>query len=298
MRKTPRAAAAARSALTAVSAAALLTLSAGGAALLSGGCSSGGTIPTGGQETVPPPVVSSGTFYGPTRAVGATGEGRGFVTLQNGTPVEVGFELSENVIPGMPDLGFDQPYVDFFALPAEASATPFKYIFLIWFDAHGPIGVGDVPHFHPLMTRVPPQQPSPGLVTERVAIAPEEIPADHGFFSNAVVPGVGQALDDPAEPPALPGWNSTGYNYLFYNGHMNAISHGATHDWMTSKQSRGGPIKQPQVYPVPGYYPFAHDFRWNEQRRTWQFVWKDWRAVSAAQARGVRVGGTSDLTGK
>jgi hypothetical protein len=276
--------------------AALAALLAGGVLLSLSGCSSGGTNPVGNlPEPIPSPVVPSGTFYGASKAVGASGEGRGFVTLQDGAPVEIGFELTENVIPGMPELGFDQPYVDFFPLPAEANATPFKHIVLIWFSEHGPIGVGDVPHFHPLLTRVAPQQPSPNLEKERVPVDPAEIPADHGFFSNAVVPGVGQALDDPAEPPAQLGWNSTGYNYLFYNGHMNAISHGATHDWMNSRQSRGGPIKQPQIYPVAGYYPFAHDFRWNEQRRTWQFVWSDWRAIPAHQARSVQLGSNADL---
>jgi hypothetical protein len=246
------------------------------------GCTGTGYSPPAPQGPVG--STETGTFFAASQPLG-NGTARGFVTLNRGVPVAIGWEMTEAALTGLPTLGFDVPLVQFYPLPPQASVTPFKNIFLIWFDAHGPVGIGDVPHFHPLLLRLPPQPPT-NPPKENLPVAAEEIPQDHGQFSGAIVPGVGAGWDDPDEPPAKPGWNSTGYNYLFYNGHMNGVSHGATNGFLASKQTRSGVIKQPQVYPEPGLYPHRHTVRWDDTRKVWIFSWEDWRPAAVSRKPG------------
>lgn len=86
----------------------------------------------------------SGTTYGPTTSVGA-GSARTYVVRSSaGEPLEIGVALSETALTGLPTA------VTAFvlALPAEASATPYKHVGLDWKPTgHPPPMVYTLPHF-------------------------------------------------------------------------------------------------------------------------------------------------------
>jgi hypothetical protein len=85
-----------------------------------------------------------GTFFGPTVTMGS-GSARAYVSLDRaGTPTDVGLAFTESAINGLPTGAADLV----FALPSEASATPFKHAVIKWVpNGHPPAGVYTVPHF-------------------------------------------------------------------------------------------------------------------------------------------------------
>jgi hypothetical protein len=91
-----------------------------------------------------------------------------------------------------------------------------------------------------------------------------------------LAPGIGGVVQDPTTPQARPGWNTIGQNYFFYNGHMNAVGLGATSDCLTTLGGGNGAplgdiIKQPKVYPKPGYYPHNYTVRYDRARDVYVF---------------------------
>src|SRR5437899_2532373 len=83
------------------------------------GCGGGG----GGAPTLPPVVASNtGTFYSDpvSNLVGGSllvSIGRGFVTVNQGVPTAVGFELSADAVKNLPTPPFDTPAIYGVPLP-------------------------------------------------------------------------------------------------------------------------------------------------------------------------------------
>src|SRR5436190_12588465 len=90
------------------------------------------------------PPDLSGTFFGPMTAV-ASGSGRAYVILDaSGAPTNLGVALTASAIANLPNDAAE--YV--FALPPQASATPFKHAALNWApQGHPPPMIYTVPHF-------------------------------------------------------------------------------------------------------------------------------------------------------
>jgi hypothetical protein len=95
----------------------------------------------------------SGTFYGEPQAV-AAGTARSYLTMKEGLPVEIGFELSEEALRSMPpgekwQPGHEHKMTEYLLpLPAEAETSIVKVLELDWHPGgHEPPGVYDVPHF-------------------------------------------------------------------------------------------------------------------------------------------------------
>lgn len=92
------------------------------------------------------------TAYGPSLQLGQ-GTARTYVTVRDGVPTEIGVALSEKALTGLPDPGTgNDPHAMMheylLSLPAEASATAFKFVELDWNPmGHEPEGVYTVPHF-------------------------------------------------------------------------------------------------------------------------------------------------------
>lgn len=92
------------------------------------------------------------TVYGPSLQLGQ-GTARTYVTMRGGAPTEIGVALSEKALTGLPDAGTGtDPHAMMheylLTLPAEASATAFKFVELDWNPmGHEPDGVYTVPHF-------------------------------------------------------------------------------------------------------------------------------------------------------
>jgi hypothetical protein len=228
----------------------------------------------------------TGRFYSATQfaLVGDVGIdiGRTFVELLNGVPVEMGWELPERALNGLPDFDFDEPGIYFLPFPAEADATPFKFMAFSDWSAHKPVGTGDVPHVHPVVCIAPPQAPSEGNVKETAPVTnPDEIPEGYVLGSlipgagETIAPGIGDAFEYPEAPQLTPGWNTTAQNYFFYDGHLNGIGMGATYEFLATKQTAVLPVTQPKLYPKPGYYPTKNVTRWNEANKAHVFALTD-----------------------
>lgn len=205
--------------------------------------------------------------------------GHTFVVLENGVPLEVGWEMPENMLNGLPNSVFDSPDVYFLPLPPEADALPFKYMaFSDWANGHVPVGIGDAPHIHPLIAIGPPMAPTDDNHDEKVPVAnPDEIP--EGYILGNLIPGagdtiasgIGEAYEYPEAPQLQPGWNTTAQNYFFYKGHLNAIGMGATYDFLSKRQTMELPVTQPKLYPRAGWYPTKNITTWDDGKKVHVF---------------------------
>jgi hypothetical protein len=259
-------------------AAAVAAAGAGGLTLT--GCGGGGG---GGTQVAP---NRTGKFYS-ARQFAIVEDlgidiGRTFVELQDGVPLEIGWELPEKALDGLPDYEFDEPGIYFLPVPPEADATPFKFFAFSDWSAHSPIGIGDVPHVHPVCVIAPPQPPTDDNRDERVHVSnPDEIPEGYILGNlipgagDTIAPGIGEAYEYPEAPQLFPGWNTTAQNYFFYKGHLNGIGMGATYEFLASKQTAVLPVTQPKLYPRPGYYPTKNITRWNEANKSHVFALAD-----------------------
>lgn len=261
----------------------LARLGVGGAALMGMGIAGCG----GGGDSARVTVRRTGRFYS-NDAFAIVGDlgfniGRTYVVLENGIPLELGWELPENALIGLPDQAFDDPGIYFMALPPEADATPFKWMaFSDWTNGHSPAGIGDAPHVHPVFCIAPPGVPQDGNPDEKMPVLnDDEIP--EGYVLGATIPGVGEttapgigeAFEYPAAPQLQPGWNTTAQNWFFYKGHLNGIGMGASYDFLNKKLTNVLPIAQPKLYPRPGWYPTKNITRWDESRKVHVFALAD-----------------------
>ncbi|BCM88632.1 hypothetical protein IAD21_00473 [Abditibacteriota bacterium] len=233
----------------------------------------------------------SGGIVNPLRTVQAAqttpignGVGRGFVTLRGTVPVSLGFTLTPGALTGLP--AGPAPAQFLVALPPEASQyTPFQLIGIAYFTASTPPGLGNVPaHFSPLILINQPQAADPpNFERELAPVAPAELAKDH-VYVDQFVPGLGASYDDPAQPQRKPNWNSTGQNYFYYDGHMNGYGLGATIPFLESKATRTDAIKQPQLYPKPGYYAFRHSVSYNSTTNLYTVELTDFRYEDASHS--------------
>ncbi len=282
------------------------------------GC--GGSSGTGGGSTTTPTAApgQNRTFYSKYNSVlvgnnNLVDIARGFVTLQpnSNIPVAVGLELTAKAVKDLPKPpNFDSPVIYGVNLPAESVYTPYTYIAISYWSAHNPRGTGDIPHFHPLLGMDPPQQPSaecgsvpiPANCPDEAAtpVPTNEVPQDYvsaagvpSAGDDAIAPGIGLAYEDTKlpQPQLLPGWNSIGQNYFFYKGHMNGVGLAATNDYLEKQEVGKAPIvpeavhimKQPLLYPKPGYYPHRYDVTYDAARKVHIISLSDFRLATPAQ---------------
>lgn len=231
-------------------------------------------------------------FYAPEQFANVGGRsvslGRTFVKLDNSIPVEVGWEFPENMLADLPDSAFGDLAIYLLPMPAEAVNTPFKtVVFSDWAGGHPPVDVGAEPHIHPIFLMSDVQPPSENLKTEQIHIAnPDEIPpgfepgdviASTGGASNAfaVAPGIGLGYEERDSVQLHPGWKATAQNWFVYNGHLNGIGMGQVYEFLAAKKSETLNIKQPKVYPKPGWYPTKQTTRWIESKKVYSITLTD-----------------------
>ena len=161
--------------------------------------------------------------------------------------------------------------------------TPCKLVAMANFtEGHLPVGFGDIAHIHPLFVMNPLAQPDPNQVKETTPVAPAEMAADHLKIED-IAGGIGQAYQDPTEPQAKANWYGIGYNYFYIAGHMNAVAAGATSTWLNDRQAGGTltrSLKQPLVYPRPGYYPRTFTAYYDTTKKVWVFALRDFIAAT------------------
>lgn len=203
----------------------------------------------------------SGTFFGPVTAM-AGGTARTYITLdRSGAPTDVGFALTEAALTGLPTTAAE--YV--FALPAQASVTPYKHAVINWMPVgHPPAGVYTVPHFdfHFYMItnadRVAIVLGDP-QVDAKIARQPsaEFVPAGYAVG----MPGAGMGLhwNDPNAPERNGAPFTKTFIYGSYDGTFTFTEPMIAKAYLETKPSATTTaVKLPTQYAVHGYQPTSY----------------------------------------
>ena len=208
------------------------------------------------------------TTYGTAQSLG-NGSARSFVTLDSaGAPRAIGLTISEGALTGLPTSG-DTPTV--LSLPAQAvSATVFDHVSLDWEAmGHEPPGLYDRPHFDMHFYLISQAQ------RQSIAFAPDEPPPPaeaiaEGYASaRAVVPGMGQHWFDPTDSNNTPGSFSNTFIYGYNKSRMVFLEPMITRTLLQSRKDVSADIKQPKVYPKPGYYPTHYSVHFDDATKTY-----------------------------
>jgi hypothetical protein len=202
------------------------------------------------------------TALGPSTAI-AGGTGRAYVTMNpEGKPAEVGIRFSENVLTTLPA---GTAMVDYtFALPAEASRTPYTHVVIGWNPMGHPPTVYQAPHFDVHFYQITPAArdlivPTDPNFNTKLATrpAPSFVPASY-VLTPGGVPRMGAHWIDTTSPEQNGQPFTSTFIYGSYDGAfifgepMIATAFLATHPTMTS------PVKLPSQYASPGYYPTSY----------------------------------------
>ena len=210
----------------------------------------------GCSESPPGPADKSGTFFGPVTAM-AGGTARSYVILdRSGAPTDLGLALTETALSGLPAASAE--YV--FALPSEASATPFKHAVINWLPlGHPPPMVYTVPHFDFHFYTIG--------NAERIAIvlgnaeldakmvrqpAAEFVPA--GYVAGRNSPGMGMHWNDLAAPEHHGETFTKTFLYGSYDGTFIFAEPMVTKAYLETKPAAVvTPLKLPAQYAARGY---------------------------------------------
>ncbi len=229
--------------------------------------------------------ADSGIFYSADQPLG-NGFARNVIELRNGIPLRLGIEITPAALNNLPDVPEDQAAAPFISpLPPKTHATPLTSDVLVYSSGHEPPNTAtpEPAHFHLTFIIRPLLQTSPPYTLELKPIAANEMPqgtvrvVDELNPQGVVVPGIGVSVDDPAQPSNRPPLTTLGQNFFFFDGHLNAYALGPTIDFLRSKQVLKEAIKQPQVYPRGGYYPYSWSVRFDSVRNVHVIELTDFR---------------------
>ena len=183
--------------------------------------------------------ASDGTYFGETVPLGP-GNARTYVTIANGAPMELGVELNEGALKGLPATGANDGRNDMqhmmedawdLPLPAEAGATAYKSVYIGWM----PMGHGapyNRPHFDfhfyvvPTSERLAIDPSDPQWATKSASLPPQEYWPARYFPLNLLVnkpagevtvPGMGLHWVDIAAPEL----NGGEFRYTLFYGSWN-----------------------------------------------------------------------------
>lgn len=201
----------------------------------------------------------SGTFYGPVTTL-SSGTARSYVTLnESGVPTDVGVSLTEAALLGLPTVTTE--YV--LALPAAASATPYKHVGVNWQPmGHPPVFM--LPHFdvhfymiseqeRNAMTDANPQYAASVAKTPTAEFIPTSL------IRGATDPRMGTHWPDPTGPE----FNGQPFTHTFiygsYDGTFIFNEPMVTKTFLETKTTPSQlPIRLPAKYASPGYYPTTY----------------------------------------
>jgi uncharacterized protein len=201
------------------------------------------------------------TFFGPTVVMGS-GTARAYVILNaSGVPTDVGLAFTETALAGLPASAAE--YV--FALPAQASATPFQHAVINWMpDGHPPPLVYTVPHFDfhfytiPNATRV-------GIVlgdsvlAAKMARRPATEFVPVGYVAGMAGVGMGLHWNDPEAPERKGEPFTKTFIYGSYDGAFIFGEPMVAKSYLEAKPAATvTPVKLPAQYATAGYQPTSY----------------------------------------
>lgn len=202
------------------------------------------------------------TIFGTSTPM-ANGSGRAYITLDRaGKPSELGVAITEAALVGLP--GAITEYG--FALPAEASATPYKIAAINWQPTgHPPMNIFTVPHFdvhfytistseRDAISPVDPQFATKMLRAPSAALIPTGYTPD-----TQGIPRMGLHWADPTGPE----YNGQPFGKTFiygsYDGKFIFAEPMLTKAYLESKPAAVvSPVKLPAQYSASGYQPTSY----------------------------------------
>lgn len=231
----------------------------------------------------------SGTFYGPSEAVGAA-SARAFVELNAaGDPIMVGIQIDANALNDLPDsltsggvYRLADGWTEYaLAFPAEAESSPFKHVTLDWNPfGHEPPGLYDVPHFdcHFYLISQDERLAIGENDTTEFANAPDPsfIPANYVPVPGGV-PAMGAHWVDTtsAEFTGQPFTNT--FIYGTYDGNVTFYEPMVSLDYLTTHVMGMGhdfrtDIPQPSNYHSSGLYPTQYAIEYDADSEMYRVI--------------------------
>ena len=231
------------------------------------------------------PSLISNTFKGPEIHVGQ-GKVRSFITISHsGVPAEIGFELTDSVLMGLPADG-ENSYI----IPLHQKAgtvTPFDHLELDWNpQGHPPPGIYTFPHFDFHFYKI--------SLAAQMAI-PADDATTHYLFANypplgyipagyapgpAGVPQMGLHWLDVLAPEFNGGHFTKTFIYGSYNGAVTFYEPMVTKAFIEATSYSSAPIRQPIHFaPANTYYPTQYNVYRNASNGNYYvsltgFVWR------------------------
>lgn len=214
-----------------------------------------GVTSTATAENVDP-ALKYNTFSGPQVEMGA-GKVRSWITLsQTGTPAEIGIEITDEALNGLPDTNFSV------AVPLHLKATettPFDHVFITWASHGHPLpGTFIGPHFDVrfYMMSLADQLAIPAPPAAQLTTLPPTGYMPDSYFPDAAVPKIGlhwtdKTFSDPVTNEMILGT---------YDGKFTFVSPIAVLGLLQSGQSVSLPYAQPQYFAETNtYYPTKYN---------------------------------------
>jgi hypothetical protein len=204
----------------------------------------------------------SGTFFGASAPM-ATGSGRAYVILDPvGKPTELGVAITEAALVGLPAAITEYT----FALPTEASATPYKIAAINWQPTgHPPMNIFTVPHFDVHFYTITQADrdvisPADPQFATKMVKAPAAALIPTGYTPDVQgIPRMGLHWADPSGPE----FNGQAFGKTFiygsYDGKFIFAEPMLTKAYLESKPAAiATPVKLPAQYAVSGYQPTSY----------------------------------------
>lgn len=215
----------------------------------------------------------SGTFFGPTAAIGS-GSARTYVTLDaSGAATELGIALNEAALVGLP--AGNAEYM--LELPLLASTTAYKHAVVNWNPlGHPPAGVYTVPHFDFHFYMITNAQRSAivlgdSVLTARMMRLPaaEFIPA--GYVTGMAGERMGLHWRDPAAPEVNGAPFTQTFIYGSYDGAMTFAEPMVAKSYLETKPAATiTSLKLPAQYATHGYQPTAYTVEYDHATKEYR----------------------------
>lgn len=205
------------------------------------------------------------------------GTARSWVELDaDGTPVSVGITLTEAAMGGLPaDVTPGLIWmVEYILEFPDIAGLPFDHVGVNWNPkGHPPPGIYSPPHFdfhfYTINRAARERITARGVDLERCSRAPATglLPAAYVFAPDSEEPGMGGHWIDPASHEFHGQPFTTTFIYGTYDGNVIFWEPMITLAYLESRPTESMPIKVPEAYAEPGYYPTSYTVRFDEARR-------------------------------
>jgi hypothetical protein len=217
----------------------------------------------------------SGTFFGPIVTM-ASGTGRVYVTLDRaGLPTELGLAISELALTGLPTTAAE--YV--FAVPAQASATPYKHAAINWLPVgHPPAGIYTVPHFDFHFYSITDAQRSlitlgDSSLTAKMMRLPAAEFVPTGYAAGMAAALMGLHWNDPDAPERKGEPFTRTFIYGSYDGAFIFAEPMIAKAYLETKPAAVlTSIKQPAQYSARGYQPTSYSVGYDASAKEYRIA--------------------------